>query len=179
MMSSSDDGVQIKSRQLNIPVKGVVFAVAALIMAGLAALFYETFNMPPPLLEGYPGDSFFPRLVLGFTSIWGAIVLLRGFVTSGGGGADERDRFQVHIGEFAFIIILVVAYALLMEPLGFEIATFAFLFILLVPRLRSRSAGWIAIAVATSALSTLILWATFGLALKVQLPLMFLPLFIY
>jgi len=117
--------------------------------------------------------------VLAFTSIWGFIILLRGLVPAADEHAEPGETFQVHWGEFAVVIVLVTAYALLLEPLGFEIATFAFLLVLLVPRLISWTPSWIAFAFGAAALATLILWATFGLALKVQLPLKFLPLFFY
>ena len=51
-----------------------------MIFLGFAFLFYETFNMMKPILPGYPGDAFFPRLAVGYTLIIAALILFRGIL---------------------------------------------------------------------------------------------------
>ena len=52
-----------------VPMKPAVLIATALVLAWLAFMAYETTNMMPPILEGYPGDSFFPRIAIIFPII--------------------------------------------------------------------------------------------------------------
>ncbi|MGI9423990.1 MAG: tripartite tricarboxylate transporter TctB family protein [Hyphomicrobiaceae bacterium] len=178
-MTSNGDGTNDKDAGTVVPKQPAVFVVTLVIMVCLGYLFYETYNMAPPLLPGYPGDAFFPRLVLGFTMFWGAIVLLRG-ITASAVRSHYGSDIRFHIAEFIFVVAIGVAYGMLLEPIGFELATFAFLLILLLPRLKVDLSWQEALAVGTglALLTMLILWAAFGLGLKVQLPLKVLPLYI-
>ena len=67
------------SFELKVPMRAAVLTTTALILGGLAFLYYETYAMQPPYEPGYPGDAFFPRLALGFSIIWAVIILGRGF----------------------------------------------------------------------------------------------------
>ena len=118
--------------ELKLNKKQAVFVITILISLGLVLISYETFNMSPPLLPGYPGDAFYPRLVIGFTAIWCIVILARGWRSEHQENAELRSssEFSFHAGEFLSVTIAVLAYALLLKPLGFEISTFLFLIFL-------------------------------------------------
>ncbi len=156
-----------------------VLVSAALCLAFLGVLLWETFRMAPSFLPGYPGDAFFPRLVIGFTAIW-AIAIVANSVWQGVAGSshhanDADDNFKFDWLHFVYIFALVIAYAALLKPLGFEIVTAALMFILFVPRLRM---GWMAaiiMALAASLALTVLFWFVFIVLLRVHVPLAFLP----
>ena len=168
--------------ELKVPMRAAVLATTALILGGLAFLYYETYAMQPPYEPGYPGDAFFPRLALGFSIIWAVIVLGRGFFlppeAQAAGG--EEPYLRGHWLEFASIVAFVYLYALLLEPIGFEIMTIALMMCLLVPRMRVESAprGALLLGFALSFVTMIILYLGLVPMLKIPLPLKFLPVYI-
>jgi len=160
-----------------------VLATVSLVLIGLIYLVVGTYNMMPPILPGYPGDAFFPRLVLGFCLVWAAIIVARGVFLSQAAAAARREApyVDLHWLEFASVIALVLLYAVLLEPVGFEITTVVLMMVLLVPRLIAGPGVTLARAVlqgfALSVATMLILYAGLGPALKIGLPLLFLPIY--
>ena len=169
--------------ELTLPMKQSVVVATLLVLAWLSFMLYETTNMMPPILPGYPGDSFFPRLVLVFALICGAAILIKAGLTPRGAqiAAGEAPSFALHWLEFVAVCVLITAYGLLLEPIGFEIATFGLMLALLVPRMAAdsdrpmRSLGY---AFALSFATTLVTYVGFGLILRIPLPLLFLPRYI-
>jgi putative tricarboxylic transport membrane protein len=162
--------------------QSVIVATIA-IFAWLVFMMYETTNMMPPILRGYPGDAFFPRLTLIFALICAAFILIKAALVPRGAqlAAGEDATFQLHWVEFAVVCVLVLAYGLLLEPVGFEIATFAMFMILLAPRIASGGYGMartLAYTLALSLPTTIIMYVCFGLLLRIPLPLLFLPRYI-
>src|SRR5690606_15348686 len=119
---------------------------------------------------------------LGFTILFALIILGRGLLLpqEAAAAGEESPFFEVHWLEFAGVCALVLVYANLLAPVGFEITTTAFLTILLGPRLRQEmSAGRAAAqAVGLAVLTTLLLYGCFVLFLGISLPLLFLPPFL-
>jgi putative tricarboxylic transport membrane protein len=169
--------------ELTVPTKPAVIAATIVILAWLVFMAYETTNMLPPILRGYPGDAFFPRLVLIFALICACAILIKAKLTPRGAqlAAGEQPTFALHWLEFATVCALVAAYGLLLEPVGFEITTLILMLALLGPRMASggeypgRSFGR---ALALSLATTLVAYVGFGLLLRVPLPLLFLPRYI-
>lgn len=161
-----------------------VLATVGLVLLGLILLYVETYNMTPPILEGYPGDAFFPRLVLAFCIVWAVIILARGIFLSQAAAAArvEAPYVSLHWLEFASVIGLVLVYAILLERVGFEITTVVLMMALLVPRLLAAPGTTLAramlVGLALSVATMLILYAGLGPGLKTALPLQFLPLYI-
>lgn len=170
--------------EVRLPTKAAVLGTTGVVLLGLIFLVVETFNLTPPILEGYPGDAFFPRLVLGFCIIWAVIILTRGIFLSQAAAAArvEAPYVALHWLEFVSIIVLVLLYGLLLEPVGFEITTLVLMMALLVPRLLAAPGTTLARAtlagLALSLATMLILYAGLGPALKIGLPLKFLPIYI-
>ena len=169
---------------LAVPMRAAVLSTVGAVLLGLIFLYVETYNMTPPILEGYPGDAFFPRLVLGFCIIWALVILVRGMFLSQAAAAArlEAPYVALHWLEFVSVIALVLLYALVLEPVGFEIATVVLMMALLVPRLLAvPGTTWARASVvgfALSAAAMLILYAGLGFGLKIGLPLTFLPFYI-
>jgi hypothetical protein len=169
---------------LKLPMKASVLGTTAVILAGLVLLYIETFNMTPSNLPGYPGDAFYPRAVLAFCIIWAVIILARGIFLPLEAAAvhQEAPTLSVHWPEFVSVILLVLLYAWLVEPVGFEITTTALMMVLLVPRLLAAPDARLAPALlqgfALSAAAMLILYVGLGPSLKIGLPLRFLPIYI-
>jgi len=166
-----------------IPMKPAVMVATFLILACLLFMLYETTNMMPPILPGYPGDAFFPRLVLIYALICAGFILVRGLLLPRGEPliAGEAATFSINWLEFATVCVLVIAYGTLLKPVGFEITTFVLLMVLLTPRIRAGgySVGRSLIYALGLALpTTLICYVSFGLILRIPLPLLFLPRYV-
>ena len=67
------------------------------------------------------------------------------------------------------MVAVALAYALLLDRVGFEICTFVLMAILLGRRMRLVNTIWI------SAVTTLVIYGVFVLLLEVDLPVRFLP----
>lgn len=168
---------------LSLPVNASLLTAAALIVFGLVVLYVETYNMAPPNLPGFPGDAFFPRVVIAYSVTWAAIILVRAVllyrVKATVRQEGEAQCISLHWLEFISVCVLVLLYAFLLEPVGFEITTVVFMMVLLVPRLLAGSQARLAQAVlyglALSVAAMLVLYAGLGPALKIGLPLLFLP----
>jgi hypothetical protein len=182
----SSRGVQEASSrfEIRVPTRAALLSTAGVVLLGLIFLVFETYNMTPAILPGYPGDAFFPRLVLGFCVIWAVIILARGIFLSQAAAAAryEVPYVTLHWLEFASVVALVLLYALLVEPVGFEITTVLLMLALLVPRLlagpRATPTRAAMLALALSLATMLILYAGLGPGLKIGLPLKFLPTYL-
>ncbi|MGI9295767.1 MAG: tripartite tricarboxylate transporter TctB family protein [Pseudomonadales bacterium] len=166
-----------------IPMRPAVLVATFLILVWLLFMLYETTNMTPPILLGYPGDAFFPRIVLIYALICAGFILIRGLLLPRGASlfAGEAATYSIHWPEFATVCVLVLAYGLLLEPVGFEISTFALLMILLTPRIRAGQVPLgrsLIYALALALPTTFISYVSFGLLLRIPLPLLFLPRYI-
>jgi hypothetical protein len=167
-----------------VPMKPAVLIATALILAWLAFMAYETTNMMPPILPGYPGDSFFPRLVIIFAVICALIVLMKGVFLPRGAqlAAGEDTSFPLRWLDFASICILVAAYGALLDTVGFEIVTFVLMTAIHAPRIAVGGYGIvrsIVYAMGTAVVTTVVFYVAFGLLLRVPLPLLFLPRFLH
>ncbi len=156
------------------------FFSVLVITIGISYLYYHTFSFSPSMLPGYPGDAFFPRLVLGFTLFSCAVLLLRTAKVMFAKNAvvvdaDKKTTVTIELLSFAFIILLVLAYIFLLPVIGFETCTFLFLFILLITRwfedwkLRIIKVGVLSLGTA------LFFYFAFVILLNVSFPVKLLP----
>ena len=109
---------------------------------------------------GRPGPGFFP--------FWGGVVLaVLSLLLLAGAIRKRAGSTWPAIGSPKLLVVMgaLLAYVVLLEPLGFVIVTFLFLLLLL--RLEGR--GWVSSA-GTALLGTLGAFALFQLWLKTQLP---------
>ena len=163
-----------------IPMRAAVLIVTGLILLGLIFLYVETYNMVPSILPGYPGDAFFPRMVLVFCILWAVIILLRGLLVSGGTARGGEDpTLSLNLLEILVVSVLVLLFAKLLPIVGFEILTVVFMMVLLVPRCYVTDTMQQAVkkSLMLSVGVMLILYLAFGPLLKIALPLAFLPIY--
>jgi hypothetical protein len=159
----------------NIRIADIVVAVLTLILCTVAWLVTTTWI--PPILPGDPGAAFFPRIAIGIMSVF-AVLLLIQHVAKGkrrtGKEADAQTVQAKHVSidlvQFCVALFFSGAVVAGMHFIGFEAATFAFLFILL--GWRTRRWFWVLI---TALISTGLMYLVFVTVLKVRLPLVFLP----
>jgi hypothetical protein len=155
----------------------------ALILLALVALYVETFNIAPPFLSGYPGDAFYPRLVLYFSLLCAVLILVRSAFMSLDAaqlGYDTPD-VSVHWLELLSVVVLVLLFAQTVETIGFEITTLTLMLVLLVPRLRATLPTGKAVlyALALTIPTVLLLYVGFVLLLNIPFPLKVLPSYIF
>ncbi|MBC27363.1 MAG: hypothetical protein CMM41_09145 [Rhodospirillaceae bacterium] len=141
-------------------------------------LLWRTFGFAPSMLPGYPGDSFFPRLVIGFGLIWCGVLLFRLFKGSDIIVADDHSEVLVPLRSFSLICFYVLSYVLLLDIIGFEITTFLFVSTLFATRLRGNHSQRLFRTSLISFITTIFCWAIFALVLNVNFPIKFLPNYI-
>ena len=90
------------------------------------------------------------------------------------------EYLRGHWLEFVSIVAFVYLYAVLLEPIGFEIMTIALMMCLLVPRMRVESAprGALLMGFLLSLVTMIVLYLGLVPMLKIPLPLKFLPVYI-
>jgi len=138
---------------------------------------YVTASFDPPVLPGFPGAAFFPRLVLVALLLFGAMLVLRTWrgrrrraASAENAGADVDDPIDFH--PWPLVLGCAAAFGAIaaMQVAGFEIAGTLFIGAALAIRTRR----WL-LSASIGALSTAVMYAVFVLALQVHLPLLFLP----
>lgn len=155
-------------------------AVTALIVAGTLFLLWNTRTFAPSLLPGYPGDAFFPRIVLTFMLLCAAAVIFDTLTAHRKAGKEDAapGQIQIDVRGLAIVSAFVVGYIVVFSTIGFEIASFLFLTGLLRGRLNATGMrAWVTAAL-VSAAAVLILYVCFVLLLGVDMPLLFLPQYI-
>ncbi len=148
----------------------------------LIFLFYETSNMSKSILPGYPGDAFFPRLILLFTLFWTIILFFQKIsknFTIIKSNEDDSGMVEIYYKDIAFVFIISILYISFLEIIGFEILTSVFLFSLLINRLDLNLKKSLYYSSILSCISMLIFWLVFIIFLKIPFPLKFLPFLIY
>lgn len=151
---------------------GDIAGALIFIAVGIIA-FLVTLDFLPPVLPGDPGAAFFPRLIVSVLILFGVILViqrLRGRTPDD----DSTNTVDVDVASFTVTVGSVLGLILVMDYVGFEPAAVAFLFILL----GWRTGRWIW-ALITSVVAMLLMYLTFVALLKVQLPMLFLPKYIY
>jgi len=170
---------------------GDLVAVGA-VVAGTVYLLYETFQMSPPMLEGYPGDSFFPQLTIALILLCGIPLLITryGDHVKGRGKLEvEKDEtFNIDIPGFLVVAAIMLSFPFLLPILGFEMVTFVILTILFTTRFNEFVTAETVtmdifrralIRAATMAMITMCtLYFIFVILLNVSMPVMFFPKYI-
>lgn len=118
--------------------------IGSLLMALSAFTFYITRNFPPFRSRGVtlPGPSFFPRFVAAVLFCCGVLELVQAYQQSSSGKEHEKQPgFRQVVSDFirspgmgtiVISVIGIVAYVLLLERIGFEIMTTAFLVVMML-----------------------------------------------
>ena len=167
---------------IKINSKKIVLFISLFFLIFLIFLFYETTNMSKSILPGYPGDAFFPRLILIFSIFWTAILLFQNLIKNFSilkSSEDKETDIEIYFKDIAFLFFISIIYILFLDIIGFEILTFSFLFVLLVNRLDLNLGKSIFYSSLISFLSMIIFWFVFIIFLKIPFALKFLPFLLY
>ena len=167
---------------IKINSKKIVLFISLFFLIFLIFLFYETTNMSKSILPGYPGDAFFPRLILIFSIFWTSILLIQNLVKNFllfKSVEDKETDIEIYFKDIAFLFFISIIYILFLDFIGFEILTFSFLFVLLVNRLDLNLGKSIIYSSLLSFISMIIFWFVFIIFLKIPFSLKFLPFLLY
>ena len=138
--------------------------------------------MSKSILPGYPGDAFFPRLILIFTFFWTVILFLQNTLKNNiliKSKESNNEVVEIYYKDIIFLFFISIIYILFLDLIGFEILTFIFLFVLLVTRLDISIGKSIFYSSKVSFISMIVFWLTFIIFLRIPFPLKFLPFLIY
>ena len=138
--------------------------------------------MSKSILPGYPGDAFFPRLILIFTFFWTVILFLQNTLKNNiliESKETNDEVVEIYYKDIFFLFFISIIYILFLDLIGFEILTFIFLFVLLVTRLDISIGKSIFYSSIVSFISMIVFWLTFIIFLRIPFPLKFLPFLIY
>jgi hypothetical protein len=157
-------------QHFRLPRSSTEAVTAVIILIGSLYLTYLTFFFQRVTQAGYAGGTLFPQIALGLLVFCSCKLLADWFLERRRTTATpDADVIELDLTGFVPVVLLVIAYALLLSTVQFEIGTFALMIVLLGPRIGLRHAIWV------SALTTLVVYAVFALVLDVDFPLLFLP----
>lgn len=155
------------------PRTGDIAGALIFIAAGVVA-YCVSLDFLPPVLPGDPGAAFFPQLIVGVMLVFSAILVIQRLRRRKQDDIENSATVGVDVSSFIVTVVSVLGLILVMDYVGFEPAAVGFLFILL----GWRTGRWVW-ALATSVIAMLLMYAIFVALLKVQLPMLFLPKYIY
>jgi Tripartite tricarboxylate transporter TctB family len=159
-------------RHLRLAYATAEAATALAVLLGSLYLLNLTFHFTHATKAGYAGAALFPQIAIGLLIVCSGKMLMEYVLKRWRGRVDSTVEIDLDIAGLVPMVAVALAYALLLEPVGFEICTFALMIILLGRRMRLVNTIWI------SAVATAIIYAVFALLLRVDLPLLFLPAYL-
>ena len=125
-------------------------------------LFLHASSFPPPLQPHVPGPSFFPKIIL---ALFGFLCMLLLFENLIGGRKRRAGEFEWHDRSTAIAVGSGAIYVILIPILGYMLASFLYLVVLLIGRIRT----WPKI-LAASFCTVLFMYLMFEILIKVDLP---------
>ena len=159
-------------RHLRLTYATAEAATAFAVLLGSFFLLELTFHFTHATKAGYAGAALFPQIAIGLLIVCSGKMLVEYLLGRWRGRTDSTTEIDLDIAGLVPMVAIALAYALLLERVGFEICTFVLMVILLGRRMRLVNAVWI------SAAATVIIYAVFALLLQVDLPLLFLPAYL-
>ena len=156
-------------RHLRLPTATAEAATAFAVLLGSFYLLNLTFHFTHATKAGYAGAALFPQIALGLLILCSGKMLAERLLERCHGGGDSGAAIDLDIAGLVPMVAVALAYALLLDRVGFEICTFVLIAILLGRRMRLVNTLWM------SAVTTLVIYAVFVLLLEVDLPVRFLP----
>lgn len=159
-------------RHLRLSYAAAEAATAFAVLLGSLYLLELTFHFTHATKAGYAGAALFPQIAIGLLVVCSGKMLVEYLLKRWRGRVGNTVEIDLDIAGLVPMVMVAVAYALLLELVGFEICTFALMIILLGRRIRLVNAIWV------SAVATAIIYAVFALLLQVDLPLLFLPAYL-
>ena len=158
---------------MTVDLKRADFIAALLLLAFGLAGTYVTTTWLLPNLPGDPGAAFFPRIAIFIIIVFSLILLIQTYITRK--ISTKRSPETITIDLFKLFITVLTSGLLVagIDYIGFEIASFLFLFLMLY--YRTNRVFW---SFFTGAVTIIALYFIFVIILKVRLPLLFFPNYI-
>lgn len=165
--------VKIDKNTAELVAIGIVAAVTIL-------LYWNTYSFLPSMLPGYPGDAFFPRIILTSMLVCSIAASAEIIMLGSRKNKDTEEQRSVEIDAIAIgiIAVTVIVYAIALSYVGFEISTFVFVLVLLTPALTGSRMFALAKAAGIALAAVIVLYFCFVIFLDVDFPLLFLPRYI-
>ncbi len=165
---------------MKIDEKTAGLAALGVVAATAIVLYWNTYSFMPSKLPGYPGDAFFPRIILIFmlacSIAASAEIVVPDFHKN---RHDEtRQSIEIDVAAVGIIAVAVIVYAIALPYVGFEISTFVFVLVLLTPALTGSRMFALAKAAGIALAAVIVLYFCFVIFLDVDFPLLFLPRYI-
>jgi Tripartite tricarboxylate transporter TctB family len=159
-------------RHLRLAYATAEAATAFAVLLGSLYLLELTFHFTQATKAGYAGAALFPQIALGLLILCSGKILAEHLIKRWRGQTDTAEEIDLDIAGLVPMVAIALAYALLLERIGFEICTVVLMLILLGRRIKAVHALWL------SVLATAVIYAVFALLLQVDLPLLFLPAYL-
>jgi len=144
------------------------FIIGLIVIIGGGLLFWNTFYFPAPIKPNAPGPDFFPRIILIILFILGTALLASSFINKDKGLFPSKSLFDHK--KFLVAVGLIILYLMLLPYLGFLLASFLYISLTLINRLKGRIR-----VVTLAAASSACLYFIFAWLLNVRLPHLLLP----
>lgn len=166
---------------MKIDKKTAELAAIGAVAAAAIVLYWNTYSFMPSMLPGYPGDAFFPRIILTFIlacSIAAAIEIAA-FSAREKKRDESRPVLDVDVTGIAMVSAAVIIYVIALAYVAFEISTFLFVLALLTPALTGSRLIAVAKAAGIALVTVLVIYFCFVILLDVDFPLLFLPRYVH
>lgn len=142
--------------------------IGLIVIIGGGLLFWNTYYFPAPIKANAPGPDFFPRIILIILFILGITLLASNFFIKSKERPSSRSLFDYK--KFFVSVGLIVLYLVFLPFLGFLLASFLYISLNLINRMKGRIR-----VLALAAASSACLYFIFVWLLNVRLPHFFLP----
>lgn len=162
---------------LHIRMSVANYILAFVVLAFAVVMYVDSLSIPPSRIPGYPGAAFFPRMVLIFIALMSVGLLARQFFSKSADAnpaGTEEEITEFELSDLAVTSVVFLAYAFGLDTIGFEITNT----VVLGGIIGVRTGRWLLAAV-TGVLSSLVFYVLFVVAMDVDLPLLFLPRYLF
>lgn len=141
-------------------------------LAGCAVLYWATLSIETnPLVPVSP--AFYPRLVVGLTAVFAAVLLVNTVLARRGAPARAAPASAAAPPRYGMVVLMFAifaGYVFALPPLGFRVATFAFVTVMQLALEPARGVRrWIVVLV-VALVATLATYYIFEAYLQVLLP---------
>lgn len=140
----------------------IVFSIILMAVSGFFFFYADTFKTLPGQTEIGPGA--FPKAVCVALLICGVLLIVQECKK---GNTEKADLFN---GKLLIGIVAAAAYFFLLKPLGFVLDSIWVVFVMMLLLLNEPLKKALPLLVSVSVLTPLVLYAVFGMFLKVPLP---------
>jgi putative tricarboxylic transport membrane protein len=144
--------------------QNIILGLIVIIGSGL--LFWNTFYFPASIKPNAPGPDFFPRIILSILLILGAALLASNLFIKR--KEEISSKSLLNDKKILLAVGLIVLYLVLLPYLGFLLASFLYISLNLINRVKRRIK-----VITLAAISSACLYIIFAWLLNIRLPQFF------